>query len=173
LSETYLPPGNRDLWEEACIFCGENLDEIKTLVQRLEEVNANKELITAKLLAGKQLWSLYGIDFFIHDILELFLCLEQTEKLGYSSIQSTMMAELLAKVIDGKTLTADEARFCVLSFVSRILLDPAPQQSILENDERFHLAMKKVLQECDEGTQRHAVELFQHRRIAELSVIDI
>ncbi|MBF2046963.1 MAG: tetratricopeptide repeat protein [Elainella sp. C42_A2020_010] len=79
LADTYQPPGNKSLWEEATVACGENLEEILALPNRLAEMAKDEQLIQRKQAALKQLWMLYGPDCFIHDIVNLFLELQQKQ----------------------------------------------------------------------------------------------
>lgn len=72
LSDTYLPPGDLDLWESAVVVCPEKLDEIKALPDRLAELNKNKQLRDQKQDTLQLLWERYGVDCFIYDIIEFF-----------------------------------------------------------------------------------------------------
>ena len=72
LSDTYQHPGPPSLWEGAVFWCKENLDDISALPKFLSEMAADKEIMNYKLNALKHLWGIYGPDFFIYDILNLF-----------------------------------------------------------------------------------------------------
>ncbi|WP_421132567.1 exostosin domain-containing protein [Alteromonas sp. A079] len=68
LADTYIPPGNVSLWEEACIIAKES--EIDKLPSILLEHNSKPALLEAKMIALKQLKFLYGIENFVSDIIE-------------------------------------------------------------------------------------------------------
>lgn len=72
LANTYLPPGQLDLWKEAVIFCKEDRNEILNLPKKLELLLKQPDLLNKKLKAIKQLKLLYGFDTFITDIVKLF-----------------------------------------------------------------------------------------------------
>ena len=168
LSDHYLPPGNLDLWYEACIFCGESQEEIKLLGDRLQDVYENEELVTRKLAACKQLWSLYGSDFFIYDILAKFLELEQASRLEHSSVSQMnfgIVTGLLSEVLDGKVLSAHKKQVCIISFVTNVLLDTEASLAYLEMNEQFIAAIKKLIQECDEITRKHTQNVFRVKGI--------
>ncbi|MGD1712190.1 tetratricopeptide repeat protein [Dapis sp. BLCC M172] len=73
LADTYLPPGNLALWNEATISCPETSEDIKKLPEYLAKINQNNQLLQQKLHALKQLRRMYGLDFFIYDIVKLFI----------------------------------------------------------------------------------------------------
>jgi hypothetical protein len=81
LADTYQPPGDMSLWEEAVVFCGENFEEISALPNRLAEMAKDEQLIQRKQAALKQLWMLYGPECFTYDIVNLFLELQQNQML--------------------------------------------------------------------------------------------
>jgi len=72
LADTYLPPGDRSLWDEATVSCSENLEDIKALPDRLAEIQKDDALLHRKREALKQLWMRYGADCFVYDITKLF-----------------------------------------------------------------------------------------------------
>ena len=72
LADTYLPPGDRALWDEATVTCSEKLEDIKALPDRLAEIQKDDELLQRKRYALKQLWMRYGADCFVYDIVKLF-----------------------------------------------------------------------------------------------------
>lgn len=72
LSDTYLPPGDLDLWESAVVVCPEKSHEIKALPDRLELLNKDKKSLDQKKDALQVLWDRYGVGCFIYDIIGLF-----------------------------------------------------------------------------------------------------
>lgn len=73
LSDNYLPPGNIQLWKEACVFCRETIEDISKLPETLTDLRANSSLMEKKLKAVEQLWFLYGPDIFIYDLKKALL----------------------------------------------------------------------------------------------------
>jgi hypothetical protein len=73
LSDTYLPPGNLSLWDEATVSCPETLEDIKALPERLAEIADDKKLLNRKRNALKKIWTMYGQDYFVYDIIKLFI----------------------------------------------------------------------------------------------------
>lgn len=68
LADSYAPPGDMALWEEAAVFCPETEEAVRALPDRLAVMAADPALIARKRRALRQLWALYGPDNFIHDI---------------------------------------------------------------------------------------------------------
>lgn len=73
LADTLALPGNPALWEEAAVFCKEDRDSILELPARLQAMHGDPELLKRKRHAMAQLWALYGLDNFVHDIRGLML----------------------------------------------------------------------------------------------------
>ncbi len=73
LAETYAPPGNPALWEQAAVFCDETEAAITALPQRLEAIASDPERIARMRHAMRQLWLLYGPQTFVSDIQEAML----------------------------------------------------------------------------------------------------
>lgn len=68
LADSYAPPGDMALWEEAAVFCPETEEAVRALPDRLAAMAADPTLIARKRHALRQLWMLYGPDNFIHDL---------------------------------------------------------------------------------------------------------
>lgn len=68
LADVYIPPGNIDLWKEACIFVKES--EIEKLPDILLALNSQPTLLEAKIVALKQLKFLFGVNNFVSDIID-------------------------------------------------------------------------------------------------------
>ena len=73
LADTFAPPGNPALWEQAAVFCAETEEAIKALPARLEAIAADPLRIAAMRHAMRQLWLLYGPHAFVHDVQALML----------------------------------------------------------------------------------------------------
>ncbi|MGF1492704.1 MAG: exostosin family protein [Microcoleaceae cyanobacterium] len=79
LADTYLPPGDLSLWDEATITCRETLEDIKALPDYLAKLEEDPAILERKRHALRQLWMIYGPDCFIYDIINHFLTLQQLE----------------------------------------------------------------------------------------------
>jgi len=72
LSDTYVPPGNADLWTQAAVYCPENREAIAALPSRLSELEADPEGMQKRMHALAQLRFCYGVDCFVYDLIEFF-----------------------------------------------------------------------------------------------------
>ncbi|MEX6632494.1 exostosin domain-containing protein [Hyphococcus lacteus] len=77
MADTYLPPGDETLWQEAAVFVEETQQNITELPELLEELAKDTDLISTKRKAMQQLLMLYGPDAFIYDIQNLILQKDQ------------------------------------------------------------------------------------------------
>lgn len=68
LSETWRPPGSRDLWEKAVVFCSDSNEDIRRLPELLRAIVENERLLSEKRHACRELWARYGANCFIYDI---------------------------------------------------------------------------------------------------------
>jgi hypothetical protein len=68
LSENWVPPGDRALWENAALFCKETPAAIRHLPDRLAILAADPDRLARMRHALRQLWLLYGPDTFVTDI---------------------------------------------------------------------------------------------------------
>jgi hypothetical protein len=73
LSDGYMPPGDRALWEEAAVFCPELEDEVRGLPDKLAAIAGEPGLVERKRRALRQLKLLYGVEGFVYDIHKLAL----------------------------------------------------------------------------------------------------
>lgn len=67
LADSYIPPGNINLWEEACIFVKES--EIEKLPDILLAHSSQPTLLEEKIVALKQLNFLFGVNSFVSEII--------------------------------------------------------------------------------------------------------
>lgn len=75
LADSLRLPGDPRLWQEACIFCEENVKAILQLPAKLRQFASDKDLISRKQLLLRQIWFLYGPDNFVADIKSQILSL--------------------------------------------------------------------------------------------------
>jgi hypothetical protein len=71
LSDTFRPPGPRQLWDEAVFFLPDNAQGVMAIPQLTRQWAADPELLAAKRAGLRRLWQRYSPDTFITDILEL------------------------------------------------------------------------------------------------------
>ncbi|HCG9586445.1 TPA: exostosin family protein [Vibrio parahaemolyticus] len=70
LADTYEPPGDISLWEQAVVFCKEDRESISKLPSLLSELSQDMVKIENMKHIGKQLWLKYGPDAFIYDVVK-------------------------------------------------------------------------------------------------------
>lgn len=71
ISDTYLPPGNIKLWEDAVVFCDEDEKSVRGLADRLTELSKDSDFLLKKRNALKQICIIYSDDLFIYDVLKV------------------------------------------------------------------------------------------------------
>ena len=71
LSDTWEPPGGRDLWDAAAVFAPETLDSVLTLPNQLAKLATDPERLASMRHAGRQLWARYGPEGFVGDVIDL------------------------------------------------------------------------------------------------------
>lgn len=71
LSDTFRPPGPRQLWDEAVFFLPDSAQGVMAIPQLTKQWAADRELLAAKRAAMLRLWQHYSPDTFITDILAL------------------------------------------------------------------------------------------------------
>lgn len=85
LSDSYLPPGDLELWDKATVNYHETIEEIKDIPNRLEQIQNDNDLLLAKQNALQEIWLRYGSNYFIYDILDFF-ALDSSKDLEHSNI---------------------------------------------------------------------------------------
>ncbi|APZ55186.1 exostosin domain-containing protein [Salipiger abyssi] len=73
LADNLALPGNPALWEQAAVFCKEDKASILKLPGVLKKIHADPQMLQRKRHAMAQIWKLYGIENFVHDIQKLIL----------------------------------------------------------------------------------------------------
>ncbi|WOI53607.1 exostosin family protein [Parvularcula sp. LCG005] len=128
LSEKYKPPGNRELWELAAEFCGENLEEVKALPARLQEIEQSSGLLARKRQALKQIWKQYGPGDFVYDVRKMWLetaaALRSNDARPYGitakSHEFEKLDEIASNILNRGTVCSDEIRLyagaCIIQF---------------------------------------------------------
>jgi|GEM_PF-1099927 len=109
LADDWAPPGNRALWEAACLFRPETVAAVSALPDELEALAADPDLIAAMRQALRQLWLLYGPGGFVHDIHKL--------------VQAPAAGEDRAHGTAGLPERADQARSVLTRLAGALLVD--------------------------------------------------
>lgn len=114
LSDSYLPPGDNQLWVKATISCTETDLGIQTLPNRLSKLAENEDEVAAYLKHLRQLKQLYGKDVFVTGIIEK--CCDLRQKDGYSFYDY---------IIENSTASCDKRshQVAMLSYLSDLLLE--------------------------------------------------
>jgi hypothetical protein len=124
LADTYAPPGNPKLWEQAAVFCEENAKAIKALPARLEEIAKDPEQIARMRHAMRQLWTLYGPHGFVYDVQALMLKLAGQKQDSHPDEASGAFSLRLAQTLPaGQRLTNDEAQLLLRTCSGDLLLE--------------------------------------------------
>jgi hypothetical protein len=150
--DTHFLPGSKALWDQATVLCSERPEDILALPDHLETLSRDTALLERKRHAMRQLWMLYGPDFFIYDIYKLFLELaqENIEIRDYRSTPSYGRLLAMASVINrGRNVGQAELDAFILDCSSRVIVDPSGLKSRLEDDTAFRMAYENALRSCN------------------------
>lgn len=131
ITDYYQPPGNRALWEQACLFCSENADALSGLPALLRELYADKLALRHKLIAVSQLRALYGVQSFVSDIEALIWQLE-TAYLLTTPLQDMANRVLLKQcAVTKRTLEQSHNSYQLLA---KPIVTPSFVQYVLQQD---------------------------------------
>jgi hypothetical protein len=162
LSDDYLPPGSKALWEQATVSCPERLEDILALPDRLADMACDEELLKQKRHALRQLWMIYGPDCFIYDIYKLFLSFgcetvdrdrAQPKVFTYDRLYG-----MAAKINRSKSAEKSELDVFILGCSSRVLSDPTSFLARYKENNYFRTAYKQALGNC---SLRHAESMLK------------
>jgi len=151
LSDNYLPPGNKALWELATVSCPERLEDISALPERLAAIARDKELLDQKPHAMRQLWMLYGPDCFIYDIQKLFLSFAGETAVIARSQPTFPYGRLYGVATEiNRTKSAERSvsDVFILGCSSRVLCDPSGFLDRYKTNTDFRNAYKRALRYC-------------------------
>lgn len=166
LADTYLPPGDPLLWEEAVVFCKETEEAIKALPARLEQMAKDADLLSRKRKAMKQLWMLYGPDNFIYDIHRLYLELAKPAPQGIASpTQASMDALLILSSAIDKNSSPESLKLFMLSCTSRAMRDPQGFTKLIESNRIASEALALSFKKGNPKDVEMARRVFKHRNI--------
>jgi hypothetical protein len=117
LAETYLPPGNIDMWEAAAIFCNEDKESIINLPEKLKKLAQDSAGTAKRRDYVAQLKFLYGKDVFVTDIVATVLELSKTQS-------NKFINEFYYRALTSTgSLQAKMCKIFCLSLVSKIMTD--------------------------------------------------
>jgi len=181
LSDSYLPPGNMKLWEEAAIFCPETKDAVRSLPDILAKCSLDTQLMERKRRALKQLWVLYGPSCFIYDIQKISISnqIESIENEVLPSSNDILPSSNRTKIlhtIAGELLTSNNEKVETANRLLEIgsttlLLDSEFFTNLINEDsflkQAFHLAINHA--SCKQVEKFKTVA--KHRKFALDTVI--
>lgn len=173
LADTYAPPGNPALWEQAAVFCKETAEDIKKLPARLEEIAKDPARIASMRHAMRQLWALYGPHSFVYDVQVLMLQLAgqaPRDAAGAVPNGAPLRQRLLACWPVGQAPSAKDAQFLLRTCSSDLLLQGAGLLN--EFDDETSLGQMLVLSQEVLGSEHPAVQHYQ-RVHAHVSTVKI
>lgn len=124
LADTYLPPGDSKLWEAAAVFCNEDQQAILELPEKLKSIAQNKDLLAYKRRAMKQLWMMYGDQWFIYDIQQLIVALAQQHDCFQFDSKPEVDNNYLDNIYSNVDLiTSSNADLILLSYINDLLIE--------------------------------------------------
>jgi hypothetical protein len=172
LADTYLPPGNPALWQQAAVFCAETPEAIRQLPDLLESIARDPAALREKRQALRQLWHVYGPEGFIHDVERLFVQ-RQFETLGTSALERSLPSRPLFEIASSlPALDGSERRCAVEVFISalgtRALLDASALDTDLQNHAELGDALHAALADAPHEQARRLRDLLAYKGIRSL-----
>lgn len=171
LADTYAPPGDPALWEEAAVFCPETIDDVKALPDQLEELASDKALIARKRHALTQLWMLYGPESFIYDIQKFYseVALNpSTQVTDQSGLGLSGLYKIADSISRSDVDSESDLSFFLDACTSRILLDAQSFKAAIGTNPVLQTACARALSAYPEG---NAAKRF--RRVKTQEILDV
>lgn len=161
LADTWAPPGELRLWEQAVVFCRETPEDIKALPDRLERISADPNRLHQMRKAMRQVWLLYGPVSFVTDIQKLMLSTVCPSWRDSAALTSRRLMDRICKA-PLKNDSASLLRHCSTA----LLLDPFGTSSQLESDSDLSVAVGKAQRDTcvDSGLVQHYKALLSRAR---------
>lgn len=165
LADTYLPPGNRELWEQGAVFCSENSEEIRRLPERLASIAKDQKCLQSMQASLEQIRLLYGADCFVYDLIEFFLNPSHftgSSRLGITSrVNSSNIDSFLPEGSLPEKLLCPVGRreggLLLQSLLTRLMIDPVLVKEWLEKyPKNLNLVVRLIL---DADTEERAFAL--------------
>lgn len=147
LSDQYLPPGNLDLWQEACVFVDETREAIAHLPTQLEKIVEDTSLLESKRAALQQLRMLYGPACFVYDIQALALRVGQIDDDGAAEQMNGVyqLSALARAIARGRFKAETDYSFFLMSCTSQLLARPGDFEATLQQEPAMKEACEKAL----------------------------
>lgn len=152
MADTLDLPGSRALWERAAVFCNEDREAVRALPERLAEIASDQSLLRAMRHAGRQLWMLYGPQYFVSDIVGHFLGDAGDESVAGEpglALSDTDFIELASDVVKSKGKRTEEDFFILLVAAGRALLRPKSFLRLYNRHQVIKRALKISAKRCD------------------------
>ncbi|WP_342777659.1 exostosin domain-containing protein [Sulfitobacter sabulilitoris] len=137
MADTYAPPGDPRLWEQAAVFCAETPEAVKALPDRLAEIAADPARLAAMRHAMRQLWLLYGPHSFVTDVQMLMLELGSTPGAASPIVRaqnSDLLNELYETAANSTEMPQRQAQLLLKSCATALLLAPAKIDVLAQSD---------------------------------------
>lgn len=152
LSDSWAPPGDPKLWERAAVFSAETPEAIHGLPARLEGIASDRARLRDMRQAMRQIWSRYGPDAFVSDILALMLR-EKTgrvPKLAGGALSGTN-APAARPGIEAQPKTLEHL---LLTWGGHLLVDPLGAVAALESGQAVTAQLAEARKQDTRGTLR-------------------
>lgn len=156
LADTYLPPIEQLLWEQAVIICAETEQAIRALPKQLEKLAQDEIALQRKRQALKKIAEQYGSEVFISDIQTLFN--QYTNQSGRQVIMPTMplqheqgSPEWLLNFVSKQILELD-VKTCqtfLTAFNSYAMLETQKLKQLLKQHPQLCRQIQHCLQYCE------------------------
>jgi hypothetical protein len=139
LADDWAPPGNRALWEAACVIRPETEAAVASLPDELASLAASANVIAGKRQALRQLWLLYGPNSFVHDIHEL--------------MQSLAAGGALATDVNVSVDQVEEAQSLLMDLAGAMLVDPTKADRLRQPDDPLAREASRAMAALKPGDQ--------------------
>lgn len=173
LADSYLPPVESALWDEATVSCKESLPDILSLPDRLAQIASDDNLLRRKRHALRQIALLYGPEYFVYDIHRLFIGVLAGDK-TYTSFNRSLLRQgdgnlkLMAEVLTSSDGT-DEPRAMrafMYACVTRVITDSVAFLEILEMESSIRTALRVAMKKTDDVTRNLFIRSIELRGIS-------
>lgn len=172
LADSYLPPVDPVLWEEATVTCKETLPEILALPDRLGAMARDDDLLKKKRRALRQIALLYGPEYFVHDIHRLFVqALVENDKERFTS-DSQMRPSVENLITMSESLRSPDGlensrvmRAFMFGCTVRVMTDAAGFRETLEQYGSLQAALNFAISRSDVTTRDSFLRAIELRKL--------
>lgn len=128
LSDAYIPPGPREIWENAAVICAESETAVISLPDRLAKIAATPGKLRDMRRLGHLLWERYGPENFVPDILELTeVFTAHTAYAAALAMQPARSSIVLAQMLANRPVLSEPSAVLFLRMLSADLLLYGPE----------------------------------------------